>query len=159
MVRRVVIGWSDGECVVASDEDVAADGMSASVWGSDTITDMPNDGSAPVTSGYFPPAGGYRVFAGSFPSGYGDSVGRPAGAPVSEIHERTGDPPGMHWTDTIDIAYIVDGEIVLVTDAGREILLRAGDWVVQNGTRHAWKNRSPKTCRMIVFMQGAAIQG
>ena len=48
--------------------------------------------------------------------------------------------PGMHTTDTIDFEYIVTGEVWLDLDDGAAVHLRAGDTVVQNGTRHRWRN-------------------
>jgi len=51
--------------------------------------------------------------------------------------------PGMHKTRTLDYAIVLSGEIYAVLDEG-EVLLRAGDVVVQQGTNHAWSNRSDK---------------
>ena len=48
--------------------------------------------------------------------------------------------PGMHATDTIDFEVVLEGTIVLELDDGAEVTLHAGDTVVQNGTRHRWKN-------------------
>ncbi len=45
--------------------------------------------------------------------------------------------PGMHTTDTVDFDVILSGEVYLELDDGAEVLLKAGDCVVQNGTRHA----------------------
>ncbi len=58
------------------------------------------------------------------------------------------DQPGMHRSDTIDYVFVLEGEIVLELDEGRETTLRVGDVAIQNGTRHAWRNRSGKTVRM-----------
>jgi quercetin dioxygenase-like cupin family protein len=49
--------------------------------------------------------------------------------------------PGMHTTDTVDFEVVLSGEIVLELDDGAEVVLKPGDTVVQNGTRHAWRNR------------------
>jgi mannose-6-phosphate isomerase-like protein (cupin superfamily) len=57
------------------------------------------------------------------------------------------DVPGMHRTDTIDIAVVVEGEIWVVTEAG-ETRLQPGDCIVQRGTRHAWQNRSDRPCTL-----------
>ena len=51
--------------------------------------------------------------------------------------------PGMHKTRTLDYAIVLSGEIYAVLDEG-EVLLRAGDVLVQQGTNHAWSNRSSK---------------
>ena len=51
--------------------------------------------------------------------------------------------PGMHKTRTLDYAIVLSGEIYAVLDEG-EVLLRAGDVLVQQGTNHAWSNRTNK---------------
>jgi quercetin dioxygenase-like cupin family protein len=62
---------------------------------------------------------------------------------------------GMHTTDTIDFEYVIEGEVWLELDDGVEVHLRAGDTVVQNGTRHAWHNKGSVPCRMVLCMVGA----
>ena len=52
------------------------------------------------------------------------------------------DHPGMHTTQTVDIGLVLTGEIDLELDDGATQHLVAGDFVIQNGTRHAWRNRS-----------------
>jgi hypothetical protein len=58
--------------------------------------------------------------------------------------------PGMHTTDTVDFDVVTSGEVYLELGDGSEVLLKAGDGVVQNGTRHAWRNRSPANCVIAV---------
>lgn len=55
--------------------------------------------------------------------------------------------PGMHTTETIDYAIVLEGEIYAVMDEG-ETLLRAGDILIQCGTSHAWSNRSGQMARI-----------
>ena len=62
--------------------------------------------------------------------------------------------PGMHKTDTIDYCVVLSGEIWAVFDAS-EVLLRAGDVLVQRGTQHAWSNRTDEPC-VIAFVLIAA---
>jgi uncharacterized cupin superfamily protein len=62
--------------------------------------------------------------------------------------------PGMHRTPTIDYVVIIEGELWLELDDGQERLVRSGDVVIQNGTRHAWRNKSDKVAKAAVFMQG-----
>jgi mannose-6-phosphate isomerase-like protein (cupin superfamily) len=62
--------------------------------------------------------------------------------------------PGMHKTDTVDYCVVLSGEIYAVLDEG-EVLLRAGDCLVQRGTNHAWSNRSDAPC-VIAFVLVAA---
>jgi mannose-6-phosphate isomerase-like protein (cupin superfamily) len=56
--------------------------------------------------------------------------------------------PGMHTSDTIDYAIVVRGEMTLELDDGQKVHLRQGDCVVQNGTRHRWRNPLPEPCLM-----------
>ncbi len=63
--------------------------------------------------------------------------------------------PGMHCTDTVDYIVILTGEIWALMDDG-EVLLRAGDCLIQRGTNHAWSNRSDKPCRFVAVLVDAA---
>jgi quercetin dioxygenase-like cupin family protein len=65
------------------------------------------------------------------------------------------DNPGMHTTDTIDFEVVVSGEVVLELDDGAERVLRPGDTVVQNGTRHRWANRRAEPAVVAVILLGA----
>jgi hypothetical protein len=60
---------------------------------------------------------------------------------------RSGQHPGMHRTDTVDYAIMLEGEMVAIMDSG-ETVLRAGDVLVQRGTNHAWANRSGRPARI-----------
>jgi hypothetical protein len=60
---------------------------------------------------------------------------------------RPGVHPGMHTTETVDYAIVLEGEIWAVMDEG-ETLMRAGDVLIQRGTNHAWANRSGRTARI-----------
>lgn len=53
---------------------------------------------------------------------------------------KTGRPKGMHKTDTVDYAIVMSGQIWLVMDEG-EVLLKAGDILIQRATNHGWSNR------------------
>jgi mannose-6-phosphate isomerase-like protein (cupin superfamily) len=65
--------------------------------------------------------------------------------------KREGKHPGMHRTETVDYAIVLEGEIYAVMDEG-ETLMRAGDVLVQRGTNHAWANRSKKTARIAFLL-------
>jgi quercetin dioxygenase-like cupin family protein len=45
-----------------------------------------------------------------------------------------------HSTDTIDLPYVVSGECILKLDSGETTPLKAGDTLIQTGSRHAWGN-------------------
>ncbi|WP_033924264.1 cupin domain-containing protein [Sphingomonas sp. 35-24ZXX] len=68
---------------------------------------------------------------------------------------READDPAMHRTETVDYVIILEGEVWLEVDDGQQVLLQQHDIVIQNGTRHAWRNRSDKPVTMAVLMVGA----
>jgi quercetin dioxygenase-like cupin family protein len=51
----------------------------------------------------------------------------------------------MHRTETIDYAIVLSGEITAVLD-DTDVLLKAGDILIQCGTNHAWSNRAKAAC-------------
>jgi quercetin dioxygenase-like cupin family protein len=63
----------------------------------------------------------------------------------------------MHKTNTVDYAVVYDGGIWLELDDRETLHLKRGDTVVQNGTRHAWRNRGTKPVTMIFFLNGATV--
>jgi quercetin dioxygenase-like cupin family protein len=64
---------------------------------------------------------------------------------------RNGRHPLMHRTETIDYAVVLAGEIYCVLD-DTEVLLKAGDILVQCGTNHAWSNRSNAPCDILFVL-------
>ena len=85
------------------------------------------------------------------------ATGKPyfAAERVAEVNLKPGDV-AMHSTDTIDYAIVISGEIWMVLDDGAEVHLKQGDVVIQNGTKHAWRARSPEPCVMAFCMLGVA---
>jgi quercetin dioxygenase-like cupin family protein len=171
-VRRVVTGHTpDGKAIVASDTKVDAltykllpGYENYRIWDADETPTFPDDGTPHSAPAYFPPVGGFRFGLFTIPP---QSVARPENldmeAALQEFEEKlpgmfallepgTG---GMHTTDTIDFEYVISGEVWLELDDGMEVHLQAGDTVVQNGTRHAWRNRGSEPCRMVLCMVGA----
>jgi len=59
--------------------------------------------------------------------------------------------PGMHKTNSIDYALIMEGEIDMLMD-DTEVHLQAGDVVVQRGTVHAWANRGSAPCKIAFIL-------
>jgi mannose-6-phosphate isomerase-like protein (cupin superfamily) len=59
--------------------------------------------------------------------------------------------PLMHRTRTVDYGIVLEGEITMILDHG-EVTVYAGDVIVQNGTNHAWANRSGKNCRIAFIL-------
>jgi hypothetical protein len=161
-VRRVVTGHDgSGKSVFVSDETVPPIVLGAlpgsefhRLWGGDTPPKFPDDGSVPKHSSFFAPIGGFRFALFSVPPEGGRTAEGAGEADMAEVEARLpgllgymeADDPGMHTTDTIDF------EVVL---SGAEVNLSQGDTVVQNGTRHRWKNTGTEPCVMAVFIVGA----
>jgi hypothetical protein len=53
----------------------------------------------------------------------------------------------MHRTKSVDYAIVLHGEIDMLLDDS-EVHMKAGDVMVQQGTNHAWVNRSDQVCRI-----------
>jgi quercetin dioxygenase-like cupin family protein len=74
---------------------------------------------------------------------------------INEFHpgfiNDQGNQSPVHRTESIDYGIVLEGEIYLVLDDS-EVLLRAGDVVVQRGTDHAWANRSDAVCRVAFIL-------
>ena len=60
--------------------------------------------------------------------------------------------PGFHKTHSVDYAIVLSGEIHALMDEG-EVLLKAGDVLIQRGTNHAWSNRTdaPATLAFVLI--------
>lgn len=61
------------------------------------------------------------------------------------------DDPGMHFTDTADHLYMIEGEVTLVLETG-SVTLRAGDVGVIRGVVHGWRNETDATARLVTFV-------
>lgn len=66
--------------------------------------------------------------------------------------------PGMHTTDSVDYDIVLDGEIWLELDNGHEVKLQRNEVVVQQGTRHAWRNKGTAPATMLFMLVGARRQ-
>jgi quercetin dioxygenase-like cupin family protein len=78
--------------------------------------------------------------------------------PEGTVFRVTTYDPGVesapHQTDSVDYAVVIAGEIDLVLDA-QSVHLRAGDFVVQRGTRHDWHNNGSEPCVIAFCLVGA----
>ncbi len=54
-------------------------------------------------------------------------------------------PEIMHATDTIDYLVILSGKVTLVPEEN-EVQLTAGDFVVDRGVLHGWRNPHAERC-------------
>ena len=171
-VRRVVTGHDgNGKAVFASDQQVdpvtvaLVPGVAFHLlWGADQAPNFPDDGSPTPQPSYFPPLGGYRFGMFTIPPASASAPGElDLEAALAEVEAKLPglvshmepDNPGMHTTDTIDFEVVLSGEVILELDNGAEKVLRPGDTVVQNGTRHRWSNRGSEPAVLAVILIGA----
>lgn len=171
-VRRVATGHTpQGKATLASDVEVDATTVALLpgfefhlMWGADEKPTFPDAGERPHAPNYFPPLDGFRFTLISFaPEALVRAANVDRQMALPEVREKLPglsecmepDHPGMHTTDTIDFDYVISGEIWLELDDGKEVLLKTGDTVVQNGTRHAWHNKSAEPCRVLFCVIGA----
>lgn len=168
--RRVVTGHSaDGKAVFASDGEVEAVALGGGssldmVWSAGAAPTFPDDGSEPGMADYWPPVGGFRYLIMNI-APQSEATGR-----ESERAELSGDidrrlpglmdamekdEPGMHTSDTVDLEVVLSGEITLELDDGVTRTMRAGDTIIQNGTRHRWHNHGSEPARVAVILIGA----
>jgi len=134
------------------------------LWGNDDHPSLPSDGTPTEQGTWFPPKHGFRFAMFTVPPATTVRTGpAPTSAEVEEVRQKLPgmlevleiDHPGMHTTDSVDFDVVVFGEVVLELDDGVEAILKPGDCVVQNGTRHAWHNRSDKKCVLVSCLIGA----
>jgi len=160
--RRIVVGLdADGRSTFVSDGDtdsrLATEAYTRNVlWQATEVpTPVMADSGLARDAPIPPPPEGYAYNLTTFPpdnewdyeAGYAKALVE-AGAADSVGND---DIPGMHTTETIDIVTIISGEIWALVETG-ETLLKAGDTLIQRGTKHAWRNRSDSPCTMAALM-------
>ena len=178
-VKRVVTGRdSSGESVFVSVGDapcthdfVAIPGMSVTqLWSTLAAPDIPTTVSDPTASiqSIVPGLGGTQFMLVAFPPDrtYMSPEFNPTAAGAENLQHAPGlaetfelDNPGMHTTDTVDYGIVLRGEVSLELDGGRVEHLGAGDIVIQNGTRHAWRNSSSEPALIAFVLIGASRAG
>jgi mannose-6-phosphate isomerase-like protein (cupin superfamily) len=137
------------------------------IWGWDEGSDqVPVDQPEEyVYESMFPPVGGVRVQMIAHPphkSADADPYVEdptPADTRIMELvqaggrlHERVG---RLHSTNSVDITFILSGEIEFLQDGGQSVTLTPGDCIIINGTNHKWLNHGDVPCVMGSVMLGA----
>jgi hypothetical protein len=170
--RRLVTANVNGKSVVQSDQPLLAYEFKTVpgyehtlIWVNPAIADLrgeqrfdrypdsvvPGPGGTSLHFVTFPPG---SVFAD--PSFDGEAARNEALVRLRGLADHfEKDDPAMHKTNTVDYAVVYDGEIWLELDDAKTIHLERGDVVVQNGTRHAWRNKGTKPVTMLFFLNGA----
>jgi hypothetical protein len=170
--RRVVTGHRGAKATVLSDGPLVTyhfkniPGFEHTyVWTTDGALEAdPGQIDAALPKSALPPARGSLVQIVTFPPAEA-RVRNPADprAIAQEYRARlpglaeTFEPDGsqMHVTATIDYALLLDGELWLELDDSETVHLVAGDIVVQQATRHGWRNKSGRPATIAFFMLGA----
>ncbi len=172
-IRRIVTGYdADGKSVVVSDgpaprtHDFASiPGFSNTViWATEGLeapTGAPPDITQTLASLVGGP-GGVRFMVVQFPPGSVFESIDHAAAEAEQIEALPGladrfDPerPGFHSTPTIDFSVLLQGELWLELEEGEDTRVAAGDTIIQNGTPHAWRNRSDGPAVIAAVMIGS----
>jgi len=170
--RRVVTANVSGKSVVQSDEPLPAyefktvpGYVHTLVWVNPTTPDLreeqrfdrypdsvvPGPGGTTLHFVTFPPG---SVFAD--PSFDGEAARSEALIRLRGLADHfEKEDPAMHKTNTVDYGVVYEGEIWLELDDTKTIHLKRGDVVVQNGTRHAWRNKGTTPVTMLFFLNGA----
>jgi len=173
-IRRVVTGHdASGAAVVLFDganpyKNVrpGAGTVARLLWVTDrTPADMAGKSDrADGKIGIAPPAGGSVFRVVDFPPTSDEEIAKLdvghmqqqiSGNDPNAAKYRPPRHPFMHRTRSIDYAIVMSGEIDMMLD-NEEIHLNAGDVLVQQGTNHAWINRSGKPCRIAFILVDAA---
>lgn len=160
--RRVITGHrADGTAIIVADGPApnakvrqAAGGLvSTLLWVTrETPADISgSDDRADCDIGVAPPPNGSILRIVDFPPLPEAGHGLDNAAILKEMGVApTGAPPRspfMHRTKSIDYAIVMSGEIVMLLDDS-EVHLKTGDVLIQQGTNHAWENRSGENCRI-----------
>jgi uncharacterized cupin superfamily protein len=99
----------------------------------------------------FPPEEAWKAKAGAAEvAAYFKSMG----APGASTYSPKAAHPYMQKTRTLDFCIVLEGEIALVLDT-QEVTLKAGEFVIQRGTNHAWSNRSNRPAVVAIASHGA----
>jgi len=170
--RRIVTGEVNGKSVVESDESLPAYEFKTVpgyehtlIWLNPETPDLtqeqrlekypdsvvPGPGGTSLHFVTFPPG---SVFAD--PSFDGEAAQKEALVRLPGLADHfEKEDSGMHKTNTVDYAVVYEGETWMELDEGETLHLNRGDVVVQNGTRHAWRNKGAKPVTMLFFLNGA----
>lgn len=171
MIRRVVTGVSEsGKATIVGDGEPprtrkfthVPGSANSVVWSTRAPAEPSSDPTTSVQS--FVPAPGETIaLTVTFPpdSVFADPSFDPVAAGAEQFEASPGlaelfepENPGMHTTPTVDYGVVLDGEIMLDLD-GETTILRQGDIVVQNGTRHAWRNPGTQPATVFFVLIGA----
>lgn len=141
-MRRVVVAPDDdGRSYVVEDSDVEP-GLLWNLNPAETEAWIDRLSAGTTFTSYEPAPGGALWAFAELPAGSGMTPIEP----TDDLHGMESD--GFHVTRTVDFIIAVDSGIVLGLDKG-EVELKAGDAVVLQAARHAWRNPTNKPVRFV----------
>ncbi len=165
-IRRIVTAESKLGVAVQVDDllETTSAGIPTDIWGFDQLPNLPLAAEQVLgeyrQKGLFGPKGALRVDVQSLPPETGNQAAD-LGPLMAKLDLGTGHNMtpgkwggGMHRTDSIDLVIVIsgEGEMVYPDEDGqlKEIHLKPGDFIVQNGNFHEWRNRS--SAHFVVFI-------
>ncbi len=170
-LRRVITGIDEnGRSAFVSDEIVPAKvpptlggNRIFDLFGSDATPTVPNTGTVEQGLRFFPTTpDGYRFIVFSMPPEHEVTVPEDAEAAWAETERLTpgmgdavSDASGMHYTATVDLEFILQGEVTLTLDTGESKVLKAGEALIQCGANHSWANKGTETVVILLTFIGA----
>ncbi|MBV7338542.1 cupin domain-containing protein [Chloroflexi bacterium TSY] len=169
-MRRIVTGYSnEGKSIIIKDGEPPrvlkreeAPGVEVhEIWAThEPIPSHPIDNMEPTIEGwsYWPQAGASIFRIVRYPPlseiekaleagidvvpAWRECLAKSRGLEIPTEHKGA----GLHVTATIDYAIVLSGEIWMTLDDDVQVHLKAGDCVIQNGTRHSWCNQTDEPC-------------
>ena len=169
-IRRVLTGHdNDGQSIIMTD-GIATNVLEMASMPGLALTDLwetkgapaSNDGNADAAARKVhlePPASGTILRIVEFPpdSAWRDTAdAKKAFNSIGAGHasDKHSADPMMHKTATVDYIIILRGEIWAIMEKG-EVLLKAGDILVQRGTNHSWSVRTTEPCVLAAVLVSA----
>jgi len=167
-IKRIITAEGKNGVATRTDTfDTSTIDFLTNIWGFDQVPNLPLSPEQVLGEyqkmGIFGPVGGIRVDLFTLapekaegPAALERAAAVDMGTP-NMVPGKEGD--GMHRTDSIDLAIVLDGEV----NSGypgedgqvREVAMKAGDLIVTNGTFHSWHNRSDEDCTILFVVLGA----
>lgn len=162
-MRRVITGHRNGKSVILDDAEIPSHDMFGNegtmLWkteGTPTIPVKEDECKKQIPIEFPKPGGTFLNISLFLPDKEVFKNTKEKGVDIVEVWRNTfKDDFGMHTSDTIDYDIVISGELWMELDDGVEVQLKPGDCVVQNGTRHAWRNKGSENCIMASVAVGA----
>ena len=169
--RRVVAAHQGGKSIVTEDRSDLTNAFQAIpgfnpvvLWQTPPSPALQPEPAPEPGQNVVPAAGGTTLFVVTFPpdSVMMSSSFNPAEAGAESMRRLPGlaetfemENPGMHRTATVDYDIVLEGEIWVEFDDRKDVHLKAGDVMIQHGTRHAWRNKGQQNAKLAFILLGA----